>query len=97
MSALSEFEESEAGTSLATLFKRYRGAIYAYFLRRIRHTADAEDLTHDVFVRLGRLPPDLVKPAIAGSELLKKLAPMLLLSEGAIGLRLRIASWTSRS
>ena len=39
---------------------------------------------HDwVLATLGGLPPDLVKPAIAGSELLKKLAPMLLLSEGA--------------
>jgi hypothetical protein len=39
---------------------------------------------HDwVLATLGRLPPSLVKPALAGSELLKKLAPMLLLSEGA--------------
>ena len=39
---------------------------------------------HDwVLATLGRLPPSLVKPALAGSELLKKLVPMLLLSEGA--------------
>ena len=39
---------------------------------------------HDwVIATLGRLPPNLVKPALAGSDLLKKLAPMLLLSEGA--------------
>ncbi len=36
-----------------------------------------------VLATLGRLPPGLVKPAIAGSDLLRKLGPMLLLSEGA--------------
>lgn len=46
----------------------------------IEAAADANDW---VFATLGRLPPDLVKPAVAGSELLKKLAPLLLLSEGA--------------
>jgi RNA polymerase sigma factor (sigma-70 family) len=39
------------------LFERYRAPLYAYFLRRTRNAADAEDLTHDVFVRLGRLDP----------------------------------------
>jgi hypothetical protein len=39
---------------------------------------------HDwVLATLDRLPPNLVKPAIAGSDLFGKLAPMLLLSEGA--------------
>jgi len=39
---------------------------------------------HDwVLATLGRLPPDLVKPALAGSDLLKRVAPMLLLGEGA--------------
>lgn len=36
-----------------------------------------------VLATLGRLPSNLVKPALAGSDLLKKVAPMLLLSEGA--------------
>jgi len=39
---------------------------------------------HDwVLATLGRLPPPLVRPAITGSELAHRLAPMLLLSEGA--------------
>ena len=39
---------------------------------------------HDwVLATLGRLPPQLVRPAIAGSSLLPRLAPMLLLSGGA--------------
>jgi RNA polymerase sigma-70 factor (ECF subfamily) len=42
---------------LAELFERYRPALYAYFLRRVRHAADADDLVQDVFVRLGRLDP----------------------------------------
>lgn len=36
-----------------------------------------------VLATLGRLPAALVKPAIAGSELLKRIAPMLLMGEGA--------------
>lgn len=36
-----------------------------------------------VLATLGRLPSNLVKPALANSDLLKKVAPMLLLSEGA--------------
>ena len=51
----------EAGTSGGVasreLFDRYRPALYAYFLRRTRQQADAEDLTHDVFLRLTRLDP----------------------------------------
>lgn len=36
-----------------------------------------------VLATLGRLPASLVRPALAGSDLLNKVAPMLLLSEGA--------------
>jgi hypothetical protein len=36
-----------------------------------------------VLATLGRLPPNLVKPALEGSSLLGQVAPMLLLSEGA--------------
>lgn len=47
-----------ASTSdIAALFQRYRAPLYAYFLRRTRNAADAEDLAHDVFVRLSRLDP----------------------------------------
>jgi RNA polymerase sigma-70 factor (ECF subfamily) len=48
---------SERSGALEALFARYRGALYAYFLRRTRHAADAEDLAQDVFVRLSRLDP----------------------------------------
>ena len=46
----------------------------------IEAAADGRDW---ILATLGRLPPSLVKPAIAGSALAEKLAPMLLLSEGA--------------
>lgn len=56
-----KIDNSQAGQggqiALGDLFGRYRGALHAYFLRRTRNRADAEDLTHDVFVRLGRLDP----------------------------------------
>ncbi|MGO9518455.1 MAG: HEAT repeat domain-containing protein, partial [Candidatus Korobacteraceae bacterium] len=43
---------------------------------------------HDwVLATLGRLPSALVKPALAGSNLMKRVAPMLLLGEGANWLR----------
>ena len=52
-------EETGTSGSVASreLFDRYRPALYAYFLRRTRQQADAEDLTHDVFLRLSRLDP----------------------------------------
>ena len=43
---------------LGELFERYRPALYAYFMRRVRQKADADDLVQDVFVRLGRLDPE---------------------------------------
>lgn len=56
-----QIETAQSGhagkAALGDLFDRYRGALLAYFLRRTRNRADAEDLTHDVFVRLGRLDP----------------------------------------
>jgi hypothetical protein len=36
-----------------------------------------------VLATLGRLPPALVRPALEGSSLLRRVAPMLLLSEGS--------------
>jgi len=48
---------TSGGVTSRELFDRYRPALYAYFLRRTRHQADAEDLTHDVFLRLSRLDP----------------------------------------
>jgi RNA polymerase sigma-70 factor (ECF subfamily) len=49
--------EPAGGIAMRELFDRYRPALYAYFLRRTRQPADAEDLTHDVFLRLTRLDP----------------------------------------
>jgi RNA polymerase sigma-70 factor (ECF subfamily) len=48
---------TSGGLVMRELFDRYRPALYAYFLRRTRQPADAEDLTHDVFLRLSRLDP----------------------------------------
>lgn len=42
---------------LGELFERFRPALYAYFMRRVRQAADADDLVQDVFIRLGRLDP----------------------------------------
>lgn len=50
-------EAQRAGGSLDRVFEQYRSALYAYFLRRTRNTADAEDLVQDVFVRLTRMGP----------------------------------------
>lgn len=45
----------QASVDLTALFTRYKAPLNAYFLRRTRNVADAEDLTHDVFLRLSRL------------------------------------------
>lgn len=36
----------------ARLDERFRGPLMSFFLRRVRDTAEAEDLTQDVFIRL---------------------------------------------
>jgi RNA polymerase sigma-70 factor (ECF subfamily) len=38
-------------------FAHYRAALFAYFMRRLRNRADADDLVQDVFIRLSRLDP----------------------------------------
>jgi RNA polymerase sigma factor (sigma-70 family) len=48
-------KDSEGGAVLEEWFARYRPVLHAYFLRRTRNVADAEDLTQDAFVRLLRL------------------------------------------
>lgn len=43
----------------------------------------AEDGSEWVLATLGRLPPEIVRPAVAGTKLMAQLAPMLLLSESS--------------
>lgn len=43
---------NEAQSELARLSRRFRPALMAFFLRRLRNHAEAEDLTQEVFVRL---------------------------------------------
>lgn len=42
----------EARDELAQLSRRFRPALMAFFLRRLRNHAEAEDLTQEVFARL---------------------------------------------
>lgn len=50
----------------------------------VRVLIEAAGGGHDwVLATLGRLPPALVRPVVAGSDLMRKLEPLLLLSEGA--------------
>jgi RNA polymerase sigma-70 factor (ECF subfamily) len=46
--------DSPANQELGQLNRKYRPALMAYFLRRLRNHAEAEDMTQDVFVRLAR-------------------------------------------
>lgn len=46
-------KESGDGDALAArLDARFRGPLMSFFLRRVRDRSEAQDLTHDVFVRL---------------------------------------------
>ena len=56
---------SEANTELAHLNRRFRPALMAFFLRRLRNHAEAEDMTQDVFVRLAGADPAQMKSADA--------------------------------
>lgn len=51
-----EIEQAKAGDVLAfdALYSKYKHAVYALCLRRTRHTADAEDLTQEVFLQVYR-------------------------------------------
>jgi len=50
---------------LEDLWRRYRPALVAYFLRRVREPAEAEDLAHDVFVRLSGIPLEQLRSSDA--------------------------------
>jgi RNA polymerase sigma factor (sigma-70 family) len=52
---------SEAESRLTQLNRRFRPALMAFFLRRIRNHAEAEDLTQDVFVRLAGTAPEAMQ------------------------------------
>lgn len=44
--------ETARKQQLDDLCRRFRPALFAYFLRRVPDPAEAEDLAHDVFLRL---------------------------------------------
>lgn len=45
---------AKADPELGQLNRTFRPALVAYFLKRVRNHAEAEDMTQDVFVRLAR-------------------------------------------
>lgn len=50
---------------LDDLCRRFRPALLAYFLRRVSNPAEAEDLAHDVFLRLVDIPLEQLQSADA--------------------------------
>jgi RNA polymerase sigma factor (sigma-70 family) len=56
---------SEAQRELAHLSRRFRPALMAFFLRRLRNHAEAEDLTQEVFVRLATMDRAVMQSAEA--------------------------------
>lgn len=57
--------ESVRQRQLEDLCRRFRPALVAYFLRRVRDPAEAEDLAHDVFLRLAGIPLEQLRSADA--------------------------------
>jgi RNA polymerase sigma factor (sigma-70 family) len=48
--------EERAEETTTQMGRRYRPALMAFFVRRVRNTAEAEDLTQEVLVRLVEVP-----------------------------------------
>jgi RNA polymerase sigma factor (sigma-70 family) len=57
--------ETARKQQLDDLCRRFRPALLAYFLRRVPTPAEAEDLAHDVFVRLADVPLEQLRSADA--------------------------------
>jgi RNA polymerase sigma factor (sigma-70 family) len=57
--------KASADADLSELNRTYRPALMAFFLRRLRNHAEAEDMTQDVFVRLARADRSDVRSADA--------------------------------
>lgn len=57
--------ETARQLQLDDLCRRFRPALLAYFLRRVSNPAEAEDLAHDVFVRLAGVPLEQLRSADA--------------------------------
>jgi len=57
--------EAARQQKLEDLCRRFRPTLLAYFLRRVHDPAEAEDLAHDVFVRLAGIPLEQLRSAHA--------------------------------
>lgn len=57
--------ETARKQQLDELCRRFRPALLAYFLRRVPNPAEAEDLAHDVFLRLAGVPLEQLRSADA--------------------------------
>jgi RNA polymerase sigma factor (sigma-70 family) len=57
--------ETARQRQLDDLCRRFRPALLAYFLRRVPDPAEAEDLVHDVFLRMAGIPLEELRSADA--------------------------------
>ena len=57
--------EAARQRQLEDLCRRFRPALVAYFLRRVPDPAEAEDLAHDVLLRLAAIPLEQLRSADA--------------------------------